>query len=245
LDLYGEVVDAVSACYDESAKLSRDERRFVQDLVRFAANHWHEADAGIWEVRSEHEDFIESKVMCWLAVSRGADLVRRRIIRGDAARLRSVADEIQATVRLEGLDSRRDVFRKALRRDGLDAALLRLPMCGFADARESVMSETIDAVSRELEVDALVYRREIDRERGEGAFVICSFWLVDCLARQGRIGEARDRFERLLSYANDLGLYSEEIDPRTASFLGNFPLAFSHVGLINAAVTLGRAEARA
>jgi GH15 family glucan-1,4-alpha-glucosidase len=124
--------------------------------------------------------------------------------------------------------------------DAFDAALLRMPIVGFCEAKDPLMVCTIDTIQRNLARDELVYRRDEELEGGEGAFVVCSFWLVDCLARQGRLSEAHRAFEALQLRANDVGLYAEEIDAASGGFLGNFPLGFSHTALINAAVTIGK-----
>jgi GH15 family glucan-1,4-alpha-glucosidase len=240
LDVYGEVLDAVAATEVGERRLSRDERLFLEEVIRYATDHWREADSGIWEMRGEPRQYVESKVMCWLAATRGAELAERGVLHMSAQNLRNVADEMREAILLEGYDRRHDAFRDALGGEGLDAALLRLPLVGFCEPGDALMEGTIDAIRERLCREDLVYRREDEMRSGEGAFVICSFWLVDCLARAGRVAEASEVFERLLSKANDLGLYAEEIDAESGAFRGNFPLAFSHVGLINAAVSIGR-----
>ncbi len=245
LDVYGEVVDAVAACYGSADHLSRDERLFVQNVVKYIIDHGREPDNGIWELRGARKHYVDSKVMSWLALERAAQLSEKRLIKMDVDHLRSTASTIRELVRTRGYSSKLNGFRQVLDEDALDAAALRMPIVGFCPATDPLMSRTIDAIVEHLARGELVYRRDEEKRTNEGAFVACSFWLVDCLARQGRQREATKAFELLLARSNDVGLYSEEIDASTGSFLGNFPLGFSHTALINAAVTIGKEGRRA
>jgi GH15 family glucan-1,4-alpha-glucosidase len=214
--------------------------------VEQAAMHWREPDRGIWEVRGEPKHFTSSKIMCWVACDRGARLARLREADAQADKWQAVADEIHADVLANGLDDR-GVFTQHYETDALDASLLLAPLVRFLPPEDERIIATVNAISDELTVDGLVlrYLTEVtdDGLSGrEGAFAICSFWLVSALAEIGETRRARELCERMLGYASPLGLFAEEIDPRSGRHLGNFPQAFTHLALINAVMHVIRAD---
>ena len=242
LDIYGEVLNAAVICRKSGVKLSRDEEIFLTKLARYVLEHWHEPDAGIWETRLGDQHHIHSKALCWLALDRAAALAQEGLLDLDVGQLRSAAEEIRRVVEDQGFNSKIGAYTSTLGGDALDAAVLRLPLLGFADARDPRMLSTVDAVRAGLSARDLIFRHENTETGGEGAFLLCSFWLVECLVLQGQVEEAESIFEALCRRANDVGLYAEEVDPISGSFLGNFPQAYTHVGLINAALRLEAAK---
>jgi GH15 family glucan-1,4-alpha-glucosidase len=183
--------------------------------------------------------------MCWVALDRACSLAGSGELNVDAAKLRAVADEIKGAVREMAYSEELHTYTSAFGDTGLDASSLRLPLVGFESPSEPRMASTIDAIRAELGHKDLIYRHRGSETAGEGAFLICSFWLVEDLVLQGKRDEAESIFRALCARANDLGLYPEEIDPEDGSFLGNFPQAFTHIGLINAALRLqGASTAR-
>jgi GH15 family glucan-1,4-alpha-glucosidase len=207
-------------------------------FVDEALNRWHDPDQGIWEVRGDPKHFTASKVMCWVAASRGADLAEERGDEERAKRWRAGADEIKAEILDKGV-SKRGVFRQHYETDGLDASLLLLPIMGFLPPTDKRIKATVLAIADELTEDGLVLRYKVDGtdtgfEGKEGTFTICSFWLVTTLAMIGETDRARALCQKLLSFAGPLQLYAEEIDTSTGEHMGNFPQAFTHLALIEA-----------
>ena len=207
---------------------------FVDDALQ----RWREPDQGIWEVRGDPKHFTASKVMCWVAASRGADLAEERGDDERAKRWRAGADEIKADV-LDKDVSKRGVFRQHDETDGLDASLLLLPIMGFLPPDDKRIRATVLAIADELTEDGLVLRYKVEGtdtgfEGKEGTFTICSFWLVSALAMIGETERARALCQKLLSFAGPLQLYAEEIDTSTGEHMGNFPQAFTHLALIEA-----------
>jgi GH15 family glucan-1,4-alpha-glucosidase len=218
----------------------------LASFVDAALEHWREPDQGIWEVRGEPKHFTASKVMCWVAAARGADLADERGDGDRAKRWRAGADKIKAEVLDKGLSSR-GVFRQHYKTDDLDASLLLLPIMGFLPPDDERIKKTVLAIADELTEDGLVLRYRVEgTDTGfsgeEGTFTICSFWLVSALAMIGETGRARALCEKLLSFAGPLQLYAEEIDATTGQHLGNFPQAFTHLALIEAVSLLIQAE---
>jgi alpha,alpha-trehalase len=251
LDVYGELLDCLYLSRDRLGDLHPEIQRFVADLADAAARRWDERDAGMWEMRGEPQHHLSSKVLCWVALDRAAALAPRL---GPYAKEREWAaerDAIRAAVLERGWSDARQAYAQAFGSDELDAAALLMPVLGFLPATDPRMRGTIEAIARDLTEDGLVLRyrnREGLNADGlsgeEGAFVICSFWLVSCLAMAGEIERAEALFGQLTGYANDLGLMAEEIDTRTGEQLGNFPQAFSHIGLIRAAADIDAARGR-
>jgi GH15 family glucan-1,4-alpha-glucosidase len=247
LDVYGEVADALYQARLNGLPFHRRGAAIAQAFYSHVESVWREPDEGIWEVRGPRQHFTYSKVMTWVAFDRAVKSAERFGLDGPVDRWRAVRDEIHADVCRNGFDHELGSFVQAYGSKTLDASLLLLPMVGFLPPRDPRIVGTVAAVERHLMKDGLVFRyrtHETDDglPPGEGAFLACSFWLVDNLALQGRLAEARAMFEHLLTLRNDVGLLAEEYDPRTGRQLGNFPQAFSHVALVNAAYTLTRRQ---
>jgi GH15 family glucan-1,4-alpha-glucosidase len=241
LDVYGSVVDAAWKHAVAHGDLGGGSGASIARIADHVADVWGAADSGIWEVRSEPAHFVQSKAMCWVALDRAARLAEKGLIPDHSARWQSEAAAIRQFVDGEGWDEERQAYHRAAGRRELDAALLTLALFGFGGPR---VEPTIDAIREELGEGPFVrrYRGEDGVPGQEGAFLTCSFWLVDALARTGRLDEAAALMEELVAVSNDVGLYAEEIDPQTGEFLGNFPQALVHLALINAAASLARAE---
>lgn len=248
LDALGELVMLSWRWHQRGHSPDDDYWRFLADLIDTAAERWHEADRGIWEIRGRPRHFVHSKVLCWAALDRGVALAADSMRRAPLSRWRRAAREIKEAVESEGFDRRRGCFVQAFGRKQMDAALLTLPVTGFVAWDDERMVRTTDAVRHELEENGLILRyrpkASLDGQQGrEGAFLPCTFWLAECLARQSRLEEARDVFDRAAACGNDLGLYSEEFDPRAQEMLGNFPQALTHFSHLSAAVALRDAAA--
>jgi GH15 family glucan-1,4-alpha-glucosidase len=246
LDAYGELVNLTWRWHRRGHSPSDDDWRFLLSLINHAAERWSEPDYGLWEWPGDPDHFVHSKVMCWAALDRGIQLADECMRRAPTRRWAKVRDQIRRTIERRGYDRKRGVFVQAFDRPELDAALLLLPRVQFVDWDDERMIRTIDAIRDELGAgEGLLYRyRRDDGLAGkEGAFLCCSFWLAECLARSDRLVDAREEFEKALSAANDLGLFSEEVDPKSGELLGNFPQALTHLSHIDAAVALAEAEA--
>jgi GH15 family glucan-1,4-alpha-glucosidase len=215
-------------------------------LVERALERWQSPDRGLWEIRGEPQHFTFSKVACWIAADRGARLAHLQGDAGNAKRWSAAAAAIHADVCANALDER-GVFTQHYETTALDASLLLLPIFGFLPPKDERVRRTVLAIADELTEDGLVLRYRTEQTddglRGEeGTFTTCSFWLVSALVAIGEVQRGRDLCERLLSFASELGLYAEEIDPRTGRHLGNFPQALTHLALINAVTSVIRAE---
>jgi GH15 family glucan-1,4-alpha-glucosidase len=245
-DIWGAMLESV---YLHTKSRDRLDERIWPILCRqveAALAHWKEPDRGIWEVRGEPKHFTSSKLMCWVAADRGARLARIREDLERADRWQRAADEIHADICANGVDER-GVFTQHYETDALDASLLLMPLFQFLPPDDPRIRATVIAICEELTVDGLVLRYRVkETDDGlsgeEGSFTICSFWLVSAFVEIGEIVRARQMCEKLLSLASPLGLYAEEIDPRSGRHLGNFPQAFTHLALINAVVHVIRAE---
>jgi GH15 family glucan-1,4-alpha-glucosidase len=247
LDVYGEVLDAAHLKREIGLPTTPDAWHVQRHLVEFVAKHWRDADEGIWEVRGPRRHFTHSKVMAWVTLDRGVKSVEEFGLRGDVGRWRQIRDEIHADVCAHGCDRDRGIFVQYYGGPHLDASLLMMPLVGFLPASDPRMKRTIHAIRDELTIDGLVHRYHPEQSEevdglppGEGAFLPCSFWMVDCLHLLGEQDEARRYFEHLLTLRNPLGLLSEEYDLKERRLVGNFPQAFSHVALINSAQNLSR-----
>jgi len=246
LDVPGELMDALHLARRAGLKSSDSAWRVQRAVVRFLEAAWRKPDEGIWEMRGPRRHFTHSKVMAWVAMDRAVKAVEDFGLPGDAATWRRVRDEIHAEVCARGFDPKLNSFVQYYGSTDVDASLLMLPLVGFLPATDPRMIGTVAAIQARLSRDGFVERYPTSTDvdglpPGEGAFLLCSFWLADNLALQGRIGEARKLFERLLSLRNDVGLLAEEYDVRAGRLVGNFPQAFSHVGLINTARNLDHA----
>ena len=243
LDVYGWVVDGAWEFQRQGGHLHPALWRGVAAFTDFVADRWREPDAGIWESRGEPADYVHSKLMGWLALDRAVQLARTaRAKKSRIDRWTRERDALANQVRTSGFDERRGTYVRAYGRHDLDAALLVLPALEFETPDSPRLIGTIEAIRRELSAGgALLYRYLPDsdgRQESEGAFLPCSFWLVQALARTGRVEEARQVFEELCSRSNDVGLYGEEMDPSTGEHLGNFPQALTHAALVQAALSL-------
>jgi GH15 family glucan-1,4-alpha-glucosidase len=245
LDVYGELLDA-ALFYASQFDLDDVTHRFLADAADAAAARWQEEDEGIWEVRGGRRHFVYSKLMCWVALDRAIALADG-IGAGDrAAEWARARDEIRRAIESRGWSDRAGAFAQAFGSDDLDASVLMLPIVGFLEPGDPLVVATLDAIEQGLTDDrGLVYRyRASDGLEGdEGTFLLCTFWLAQAQAMAGRVAQARATFERAAAHVNDLGLLAEEVDPGTGELLGNFPQAFSHIGLINAAAAIAAAEA--
>lgn len=248
LDAYGELVLLSWEWHLRGHSPDDDYWRFLADLIDTAAERWAEPDRGIWEIRGRPRHFVHSKVMCWAALDRGSALASDVMRRAPLARWRKVARQIKEEVESKGYDKRRGCFVQDFDGKQMDAALLLLPSTGFVAWDDERMVRTTDAVRADLDSDGLLLRYRprvsLDGQRGaEGTFLPCTFWLAECLARQGRVEDARTVFDRAAGAGNDLGLFSEEFDSANGLMLGNFPQALTHLSHLTAAVALRDAVA--
>jgi alpha,alpha-trehalase len=247
LDVYGELLDAAHRLPDQLDDLGPEPRRLLADLPDTAASHWHEQDQGIWEIRGEPRDFLYSKLMCWVALDRAVALADRLDAADRAERWKATREEIAAAILERGWNEEVGAFTQSFGSTDLDASNLMMPIVGFIAADDPRMLATINATAESLtDARGLVYRyRAHDGLEGEeGTFLLCTFWLAHALALAGELDRARATFEAAIAYVNDVGLLSEEVDAETGELLGNFPQAFSHIGLVNAAWAIHEASTR-
>jgi GH15 family glucan-1,4-alpha-glucosidase len=255
LDIYGELMDSVYLYNKYGTPISYDLWRELRRLVDWVCENWEREDEGLWEVRGGRRHFVYSKLMCWVAVDRGLRLADKRSFPADRQRWELVRDRIYEEIMSKGWSEVREAFTQAYGTDTLDASNLMMPLVFFLSPTDPRMLATIDAIDRSprdggLVEDSLVFRYDTDQTDDglsgeEGSFNMCTFWLVEALTRAGRVDrtrldKARLLFEQMLGYANHLGLYAEETGP-SGEALGNFPQAFTHLGLISAAYNLDRA----
>ncbi len=247
-DVWGMVLDSVVTHLRNGGQMAPRAWKALAGLVETAIERASEPDQGIWEMRGPPQHFVASKVLCWVAADRGAQLARDRADTERAERWQQAADSIKAEVCSKGVDGR-GVFTQHYDGDELDASALLIPIMGFLPANDERVRATVLAIADELTQDDLVLRYRVDNAEdglsndAEGTFTICSFWLVSALAIVGEEARARALFEKLLSFAGPLLLYAEEIDTTTGQHLGNFPQAFTHLALIDAATRLCESEA--
>ncbi|WP_328679408.1 glycoside hydrolase family 15 protein [Streptomyces sp. NBC_00322] len=249
LDVYGEVLDSLFVAREAGLPAEKHAWNLQLSLLGFLESKWREPDEGLWEVRGPRRHFVHSKVMAWVAADRAVrTLERHRWLHGDADRWRAMRDEVHREVCEKGFDPVRNTFTQSYGSVELDAAALLIPRVGFLPPDDPRVIGTVDAVREELGTAGLVRRystdsRTVDGLPGsEGAFLACSFWLVDALRLTGRVKDARELFERLLALRNDVGLLAEEYDPVAGRQVGNFPQAFSHIGLVVSALALAGEE---
>jgi pentatricopeptide repeat protein len=245
LDIYGELIDSIYLYNKYGTPIHHAAWTDVQRMVDWVSNNWELVDEGVWETRGGQQPFVYSRLMSWVAVERAIRIARQRGLPADLVSWMEVRDQIYGEIMVRGWHPERQAFVQHYNTDVLDASVLLMPLVKFVAPTDPRWLSTLDAIGRELVSDSLVYRYNAaaspDGLRGEeGTFSICSFWYVEALARAGRVDEARLIFEKMLTYGNHLGLYSEEIGP-TGELLGNFPQAFTHLALISAAFNLDRA----
>ncbi len=268
LDVYGEVADAafhyaMFKGFRHGHRLlepDRDTREITRLIADYVVENWHALDNGIWEIRGGQRAYVYSRAMCWVALDRACKLARRHNHEEHSERWNAAREAIQRDILEHGFSAELGTFTQAYDNNNLDSANLRLPLVGFLPLTDQRMRGTVDVVGKKLTGEqGLLFRYEpwdvrrdgnksqaeeqVDRLPGtEGAFLACTFWLIMDLCHAGRIVEARDRFEKILSFGSPLGLFSEELDQQSGALLGNYPQAFTHIGLVNAAVTLQRAQ---
>jgi GH15 family glucan-1,4-alpha-glucosidase len=246
LDVYGEVLGAVEEATRRGERLDRDVQRLLRRLTEIVCERWREPDAGIWEKRGGARQHTHGKVMAWSALDSALRIADRCHIDVDRARLEQTKAEIKEAVLTRGFNVQRNTFAGIFDEEEVDASLLFIARVGLIDPKDSRMLGTIDAIRSDLGDNGLLYRYDTRRTRdglpsGDGAFTACSFWLVDALALAGRVDEARTVFDGVVRHANDVGLFSEEIDVQSGALLGNFPQALTHIALLNAALCLEEA----
>jgi GH15 family glucan-1,4-alpha-glucosidase len=251
LDVYGELLNSLHLYRERLGELHPEIQAFVADLADTAARRWEETDAGMWEMRGDTRHHLSSKVLCWTALDRAVKLAPHLGEHAKADEWAAERDRIRDAVLERGWSEARGAYAQSFDAHELDAAQLLMPILGFLPATDERMRATIDAIADDLTEDGLVLRYRnaeglnADGLTGEeGTFVICSFWLVSALAKADEVERAERLFDQLAGYANDLGLLAEEIDTATGEQLGNFPQAFSHIGLITAAWEIDQARAR-
>jgi pentatricopeptide repeat protein len=245
LDIYGELIDSVYLYNKYGTPISHEAWEDVRRIVAWVGEHWDELDEGIWETRGGKQRFTYSRLMTWVAVERAIRMARQRGLPAEMVRWLELRDTIYDQIMSRGWHEGRNAFVQHYETDVLDASVLLMPLVKFVSPTDPRWLSTLDAIKRELVSDSLVYRYNAAAspdglEGDEGTFSICSFWYVEALTRAGRLDEARLVFDKMLTYGNHLGLYSEEIGP-TGELLGNFPQAFTHLALISAAFNLDRA----
>jgi GH15 family glucan-1,4-alpha-glucosidase len=253
LDVYGEVVDALYQSRQKGLGPSDGAWRLTGKIFDWLESGWREPDEGIWEVRGPRRHFTHSKVMAWVAFDRAVRTIQRFGREGPVDRWKAARKAIREEVLREGYDAERGTFVQYFGSDRLDASLLLIPLVGFLSATDERVVGTVRAIEQELVRGGFVERYRADEENadvdglppGEGVFLPCSFWLAAVLAQQGRQDEAVELYERLLGLRNDLGLISEEYDPERSRLVGNFPQAFTHIGIVETAFTLTRAASAA
>lgn len=245
LDVYGELLGATHRLKDVLGGLDPATREFLVEATEAAAARWTEKDQGIWEVRGPPRDFLHSKLMCWVALDRAISLAGLLGADDRVARWESIRTDIREAILERGWSARAGSFTQSFDSDDLDASSLMIPIVGFLPANDPRVCATVHAIAERLcDARGLVYRyRSSDGLAGdEGTFLACTFWLAEALALIGDLDEARATFSSAASYANDLGLLAEEVDASTGELLGNFPQAFSHIGLVNAAWAIAQLE---
>jgi GH15 family glucan-1,4-alpha-glucosidase len=245
-DIFGEVLTAINLYINAGGELSEPMKGFVKKLVEYCCIHWKEKDAGIWEGRGEDQHHTYSKIMCWTGVDRGIRIAKSQKIRDvDFVKWEKTKTEIKDDILRHGYDKELGSFIAHYGSKSLDTSTLNIPMVGLLPANDPKMVATLDKVMTTLTIDWFVLRTsdtENKLQEGEGTFFLSTFWLIDCLSLLGQTDEARIWLEKVISIATPLGLYAEEYDPITKNHLGNFPQAFTHLGLINSVLNLTKAE---
>ena len=243
LDIYGALLESAAMYVSMGNVLDRDVATRFARIADLVADSWRTPDSGIWEVRSEPRQFTQSKMMCWVALDRAIALASAARIGDRAARWARERDAIRTYIEERCWSDDRNCYVRAAGGDDLDASVLHASLLGYLDPTGPRMLGTLDAIDRELRDGPYVtrYSGEDGLPGDEGAFLTCSFWYAEALARAGRVDEAGELLEQLVGMANDVGLYAEEVDPADGSFLGNFPQALPHLALVGAATALAAA----
>ncbi|MEJ7584581.1 MAG: glycoside hydrolase family 15 protein, partial [Acidimicrobiales bacterium] len=245
LDVYGELLDSAFRLPEQVDRLGSVTCSFLADLADTAGARWQEQDQGIWEVRGEPRDFLYSKLMCWVALDRAIAMADRLGATDRVSRWERTREEIADAILTRGWNDEAKAFTQTFGSEDLDASNLMLSIVGFLPPDDPRMLATIAATAERLTDDrGLVYRylAHDGLEGEEGTFLLCTFWLAQAQALAGQLDDARQTFARAIAFVNDVGLLAEEVDPATGELLGNFPQAFSHIGLVNAAWAIAQAE---
>jgi len=245
LDVYGELLGAAARLADQLGDLDATTRHFLASAADTAAARWQEQDQGIWEVRGEPRDFLYSKLMCWTALDRAIALAGQLDAEARVGSWTATRDEIRTAIVDRGWSDTAGAFTQAFGSDDLDASNLMMAIVGFLPGDDPRMKATIDATADRLTDErGLVYRyrAEDGLEGEEGTFLLCTFWLAQAQALAGEVDRATATFERAVGYVNDVGLLAEEVDVGGLEMIGNFPQAFSHIGLVNAAWAITQAD---
>jgi GH15 family glucan-1,4-alpha-glucosidase len=240
-DMYGTIMELSCRWSEQGYRPQRHYWKFLAEIVERAIARWREPDRGIWEVRSEPQHFVHSKVMCWAAVDGGLALARKHSLPAPTARWQKAREQMRREIEAHGIDHRRGIFLRAFGSHEVDAALLLLPSVEFVAYSDARMLRTTDVIRHDLTRDRGLIMRYVcsDGLQGsEGTFVACTFWLAECLAKQGRVAQARAVFQRACRCANDVGLFSEQYDARPRRLLGNFPQGLTHIAHVSAALAL-------
>jgi GH15 family glucan-1,4-alpha-glucosidase len=243
LDIYGEVLDCFYHAQHKIGRHTEDDFRVLALLLKHLETIWQEPDEGIWEVRGGPQQFTYSKMMAWVAFDRAVLIAEQMQYKAPIGKLREIRDTIHQQICEKGFNAKKNCFVQAYGSDELDASLLLMPLIGFLPGTDPRVQSTVEAIRRELMPDGLVLRYNTSKvddglPPGEGVFLACSFWMVSSLKAIGREDEARKLFDHLLTLTNDMGLLAEEYDTRERRLVGNFPQAFSHIALVNAAFYL-------
>lgn len=244
LDIFGEIMDAALALSNYAGKIDGELWPFLRNIADYVVAHWSERDNGIWEVRGGPYHFVYSKVMCWVALDRGITIARRYGFPADLKTWKSIRKKIKDEVLKKGWNDKKKAFVQHYETDVLDSSNLLIPILGFLPFDDPRVISTIEAIRNELEQDGLLYRyNSADGLAGEeGTFLLCTFWLIDCLVARGELEEAERLLDKIERVANHLGLFAEEYDINWREVLGNFPQAFTHIGYINSAIALEKAR---
>lgn len=246
LDVYGEILNVAFETSRYGESLSKNDWKFLIKIVNHVCKVWNSKDSGIWEVRGKKKHFVHSKLMCWVAIDRGLKIAEKKQFKAPVQNWEKTREEIRQSILKNGYDEKLNSFVQSYGSKDLDAANLLIPIVGFLPFNDYRIKGTVDATLKHLTRDGLVFRYlSKDGLPGkEGAFILCAFWLIDCLVLSGQIKKAEKMFIKLLKHISPLGLFSEEIDLSKKIMVGNFPQAFSHVGLINSALYIGLSKGK-
>ena len=247
LDVYGELLGAARRLADQLGELDPVTQQFLAAAADMAASRWNEKDQGIWEIRGEPRNFLHSKLMCWVALDRAIALAPLLGAEYRTEAWAAVRDQICAAILERGWNDQAGAFTQAFGSEDLDASSLMLAITGFLPGDDPRMKATVDAIAERLtDQRGLVYRylAHDGLAGGEGTFLLCTFWLAHAQALVGELDQATATFERAVAAINDVGLPAEEVDPGSGEMIGNFPQAFSHIGLVNAAWAISQAQVR-
>jgi GH15 family glucan-1,4-alpha-glucosidase len=245
LDVYGEVLDGIHSFLSFVNEFDGETREFILDLGKAICELWDQPDEGIWEVRSGRAHHTHSKVLAWVGLDRLAAMAKKYSWKAPAVEYESTKNKIKDTIERRGFNADLGAYTRTLDGHELDASVLVMPLLGYCEASSARMMSTCRAICENLSSNGLIYRyRSVDDGLigPEGSFGICNFWMAEVFAQAGRLGQAKHYFEQILKHESSVGLWSEEIDPATGEYLGNYPQAFTHIGLINAAIAISRAS---